>query len=368
MTDLHYLSYDPAQVWEKMMDAYHKEGGGPLFYGDEKEIVLRAAHVALLSAFAAHDYAARMRTLSAAEGAYLDAIGNTRGAERIKATKAKAELDVVLRGMGTVVLQKGTVFTYDGLVFYATLRDVMAGTNGEDVTVRVSVECTENGEVGNRLLVNQTLQPVKGSKAIVSAIAITSATGGREAEEDAPYRERIRSAESVASTTGTRNAYRMRAMAVSVDILDARALCPEPGIVDIWLRLKENATEPEKAVLITKVIAALNADDARPLTDRVNVKPAERVEYLLAVKYTLPQEDAGGTYLKMEAAANVYREWQEKTLGISFDPYRLQALLYEAGAERAEISAESYVGAGAAVYTQMNPNQYLSGNVKLMET
>ena len=41
-TELHYITYDPEAIWEKMMENYNKAGGEILYPGDEKEMLLRS--------------------------------------------------------------------------------------------------------------------------------------------------------------------------------------------------------------------------------------------------------------------------------------------------------------------------------------
>ena len=40
-TELHYLTYDPDEIWAEMQRAYVENGGDILYPGDEKEMLLR---------------------------------------------------------------------------------------------------------------------------------------------------------------------------------------------------------------------------------------------------------------------------------------------------------------------------------------
>lgn len=336
MADMHYVSYDPDAMWEAMQTAYYEASGGILYPGDEKEILLRAVQSILISAYAAHDYAALMRTLRYAVGEYLDLIGDTRGVARIAASKAEADAEVKLRGNGTITLPKGTVFTNNGIEFFETTKMVQCTIGGEEGTVRVTVRCTEAGERGNGYRLGSTLLPVVGSKTIVQATLSTESAGGREKEDDESYRARIRSGTMTGSTTGMAIAYRARVMAVSTDVWDAMALRGDEGTVEIYVLMAEGISQAEKDDLLLEIEDALSEQTARPLTDVVNVQEAGLIPYTMTVECTYSTaEDVSAT---IEAAVKEYRTWQEQTIGRAFDPFKLVSLLYNAGATRVEIN------------------------------
>ena len=87
-TETHYLSYDPDEILKEMIDAYAAAGGGPLWPGDEKELLLQSVLSVIVQAFAGVDNALRMATLRYAVGDYLDIYGEKRNCVRISATKA----------------------------------------------------------------------------------------------------------------------------------------------------------------------------------------------------------------------------------------------------------------------------------------
>ena len=39
--EIHYLAYDPEELWKEMIVAYVEAGGDILYPGDEKEMLLR---------------------------------------------------------------------------------------------------------------------------------------------------------------------------------------------------------------------------------------------------------------------------------------------------------------------------------------
>ena len=62
-TELHYITFDPDEMWQAMNLAYIEAGGDVLYAGDEKEMLLRGVQAILMQAFAGVDNALRMATL-----------------------------------------------------------------------------------------------------------------------------------------------------------------------------------------------------------------------------------------------------------------------------------------------------------------
>lgn len=362
---LHYVSYLPESLWEAMIQAYVDQGGDVLYPGDEKEMLLRGVQAILVSAYAAHDTAAKLRTLRYAVGEYLDLIGETKGVARIEAAKATATATLTVAGSGTITLPAGTKFTKDGTVFFANPEAVVVIGYGSEVTAAFTLECTEGGEFGNGIVAGTVMKPVEASRTFVSAELTGDTTGGRDEETDDDYRERIRLAGLNNATTGPQMAYESKAMAVSTAITDASAIRVADGSVAVYLLLDTELTEAEKAAQIAAVLAALNAEDERPLTDLVTVQEAAQIAYALDVTYRAPDTATQNVIAAIAAAAEEYRDWQNTQIGRAFDPYKLTAMLYNAGATRVTIEETSTVGEGSAEYTEITQAQYLLGTVTL---
>lgn len=90
-TELHFLTFDPEEMYRDMMEIYMASGGEALYPGDEKEILLRGVQQIMVTGFAAVDNALRMSTLRYAAGNYLDLLGENRGCERLQAEKRREQ-------------------------------------------------------------------------------------------------------------------------------------------------------------------------------------------------------------------------------------------------------------------------------------
>lgn len=358
--ELHYLSYDPDAIWEEMMLCYAQAGGTLVYPGDEKEMLLRGVQAMLVQVFAAVDNALRMQTLRYAVGEYLDIIGEQRGCERIQAAAARASVTITTNAMDrALTLEAGTAMSADGEVFYLLEEALPLSRYAQSYTVTVRAEQT--GSRGNGLLAGTQLQLAVSNEAVRSIVAQTDAAGGGDEENDESYRERIRLYEDETVTTGPKSRYEAAAKAVSTEIIDAAAVNGGAGRVELYLIL---ADEAAAAPILQAVTEALSADDVRPLTDTVSVQVAEALPYVLNVEYTA---ESGVASSALQEAVSEYQQWQDETVGQSFDPYRLMALLYQAGATLVQWGAGSSFNGGAVERTAIPETKRCSGTVTLTD-
>lgn len=358
-TELHYLTYSKDEIWELMMLNYVAAGGDILYPGDEKEMLLCSVLSDIVQVFAGVDNALRMQTLRYAVGDYLDILGEQRGCPRIEATAATASVTISTNTTGYAdVLPAGTTMTADGEVFYALKADFpMTGTS---MTATVDVEAVNAGSAGNGLLAGTFLQLAVASESVSSIVAATDARGGNEREEDEPYRERIRKHGLASVTTGPARQYEEAAKAVSSEILDARAYSQVDGLVEVCVLLEADAASE---TILAAVEDALSAEDVRPLTDQVIVSEAQPVIYRL---YLLYSADSGAVVPAITQAVTDYQEWQDNTIGRAFNPDRLMAAVYQAGATRVQWGEGSVFDDGGEVrYTEINIDQHCKGTITI---
>ena len=117
------------------------------------------------------------------------------------------------------------------------------------------------------------------------------------------------------------------------------------------------------AALLAAVTAALNDTTVRPLTDHVTVAAATAVPYTLNVRYSY--DGSSGTQTLITEAVSEYKAWQEQTIGRAFNPDKLAAMLYQAGATRVLWGTGSNFDSGTVEYTEIEANEYCSGTISL---
>lgn len=358
-TELHYVTFDPEEIWNDMVVAYVEAGGEVLYPGDEKEILLRGVQAIVTQVFAGVDNGLRMQTLRYAVGEYLDALGEARNCPRIEAEAAKANVRITFNASNqSRNIPAGTALTADGEVMYLTTEAFTQ--TGFAQRVEIGVQCRETGSVGNGLTQGTVMYFAVSNPAIESIVVLEDAEGGKDREDDETYRERIRQHGLSSVTTGPARQYETVALSVSSEILDAKALNLGAGNVGVYLILKNETGE---AAILTAVADALSADDVRPLTDVVTVQKAADIPYTLNVQYTV---DGSSNLTDAAAAAlETYQEWQDNTIGRAFNPDRLIAMLYQAGASRVVLLDGSAFNGGSAVYTTIGTSERCKGTISI---
>ncbi len=360
-TELHYLTYDPEEIWTEMIQNYVEAGGDILYPGDEKEMLLRSVQADIVQIFAGVDNALRMMTLRYAVGEYLDIYGETRGCERIQASAATADVTITANATGKeAVLEAGTAMTADGINYYLLQEDLALTGSGQIVTVRVIAE--QEGSAGNGLLAGTEMSLAITSSSVNSIVVATDAAGGNEEEEDEAYRERIHKYGLATVTTGPAQQYESVAKNINSAIVDAKALNAGAGNVGIYLIL---STDTGQDAIMAEVLRALTETDTRPLTDQVHIYKATDIPYTLNVQYAC--NNSSSTTAAISAAVKDYQEWQDNTIGRVFNPDRLMASLYQAGATRVIWGDGSKFGTdGDITYTEIADNERCKGNIQLI--
>lgn len=355
----HYVAYDPDQIWQAMMEAYVAAGGDLLYGGDEKEMLLRAVQSVLVQACAGVDAALKQATLRYAEGEKLDLYGDKRNCARIEAQAARAEIEITFKeGARARTIPEGYAVSSDGVTMYLLTEDIEY--TGAVRVFRTEVICQQTGVAGNSLTSGTQMQFLRPQEGVQSVYCVEDASGGQERETDDVYRERIREYSLANVTTGPRIQYESVAKGVTSEIIDAAALNTGAGQVTVYLLL---AHDEGAAAIIQNVTDALNGVSVRPLTDQVTVTRCTDIEYEITAQYSLENT---ASLTDLQAAVAEYQEWQDNEIGQAFNPDRLMALLYRAGAARVVWKDGSHFGTdGAIEYTLIQPNERCKGTIVL---
>lgn len=358
--EVHYLTYDPDEIWAAMTQAYMEAGGDVLYPGDEKEILLRGVQEILVQAFAGVDNALRMATLRYAVREYLNLYGEGRNCYRIAAAAATAKVEITFRTTNAArTIVKGTpLVAPDGEMLYLLAADV--NQTGYEETVTADVICGKTGGGGNGLLAGMQMQFLSPLDAVVSVFCVENASGGQDEEADETYRERIRRYGLTSIATGPEVQYESAAMDVTSEILDANAVNGGAGIVNVYLLLSSDVGAD---TIIEAVKAKLNARNVRPLTDQVVVAKADAIPYRLNVRYATG--DGRNLAAEVTAAIEEYKKWQDETIGRAFNPDRLMAMVYQAGASRVIWGEGSNFNGGSVAYTEIDEKSHCQGVINM---
>lgn len=359
MAEIHYLTYDPDAIWKDMTDAYIDAGGDVLYPGDEKELLLRGVQAIVTQVFAGVDQALRMSTLRYAAGEYLDVYGEERNCTRIPAKSAAAKIRITFSASGTSkTIAAGNLLTADGETMYKTTEDI--SQSGVAQEVEAEIEAEKTGSAGNGLLKGTQMQFMVSNPAVVSVFVSESAAGGQDEEDDDTYRERIREYGLVNTTTGSAKQYESAAMKASSNVIDANAVQRGAGHVGVYLILSDTTSADSTIALVEE---ALNAEESRPLTDMVSVGEAAEKVYTLIAQYVPPT--GSNITAALTEAVTEYQEWQDNTIGQAFNPDKLMAMIYQAGATRVTWGDGSAFDGGAVQYTEIGAGVRCKGTITL---
>jgi len=236
-----------------------------------------------------------------------------------------------------------------------------------DEYIDVPVRCTRPGAHSNGFMPGQinTFLDLPLVPIISAVESMTESAGGAEEADDDEYYEMLRRSQDSFSTAGARGSYIYHAMKVSKDIGDVIPNSPTPGQVDIYVLMKDGTMAGEE--IKNAVYAACNADDVRPLTDKVEMKDPEYVEYDINFKYFVFSQGArfslADTEKAVRQAVDEYISWQAGKLGRDINPDELLKYVRRAsGVKRLEITAPAFIPLRDGFHTDDNKQPQIARN------
>lgn len=159
-------------------------------------------------------------------------------------------------------------------------------------------------------------------------------------ESDEDYRRRIQLSLEGYTTAGSVGAYTFHALSASSDCLDVAVANPPltPGTVNVSV-LSRTGSGAAPAETLDAVIAALNAEEVRPVCDTVVVQSAEIVDYAITASLTL-YSGAGQTQV-LEAAQAAVQAYADRMHRLGLDVTRsgIFAALHQAGVQNVTLTA-----------------------------
>jgi len=226
----------------------------------------------------------------------LDYLGQLVGVSRLPPQGASCVLQFTLgaTSMQPLTIAAGTlVGTQDGAFAFATTADLTIAAGALSATVFATA--TTTGMAGNNYPIGSVSVQLRPNAQIAAVTNTTITSNGGDVETDDHLRERIQLAPNRFSVAGPSGAYAFWAFSADPSIVDVQITTPVPGTVDVWV-LTGPVTQPAaapntagiaSAALLAKVLAVVNADTVRPLTDTVNVLAVNEVDYQVVATVTL---------------------------------------------------------------------------------
>lgn len=152
-------------------------------------------------------------------------------------------------------------------------------------------------------------------------------------ESDANLRERTQMAFDALNTAGSENSYRYHALSADGRVADVSVTSPSPAQVTVAILQKDsdkNAASDELVAVVSKV---LNAEDVRPIADRVTVMAATVVDYTIEAELHIGKDPQVATLL--DNAHDSIREYAnaQKRIGRSVHRSAIYAALHIKGVD-----------------------------------
>lgn len=343
--NIQYVDTNADKLVSLLIKGYEDITGRKLYPADPMRLFILWIADVMIQQRVLIDYSAKQNLPRFAEGENLDELVEFLNdtIKRLPPQQARTKLKYTLsteRETATII-PEGFKVTVDGEINFQTTKDLIIKAG--EVTGEVEAVCTEAGKIGNGFAPGQINQAVDIAPYLQSVTNITTSAGGAETETDDSLYKRYREALATYSTAGPEGAYKFFAQTASVGIADVKAESPRPGVAEIRV-LMENGELPQEETL-QKIEKILSADDIRPLTDKVQVKAAEKVNYQIDVTYYTLKNGIRGAEEEAKAvneAVEQYIKWQSEKMGRDINPSMLYKFLMEAGVKRVEVRKPAY--------------------------
>ena len=237
--------------------------------GDNIMLVLRAFSYRELHLRAYFNKLAKAFFLSTASGSDLDNLAETLyGMYRLKGAKPYANMEFSLTAPLTYdyLIPAGFELTNETGEYFAKLKEDVVIKAGEISAVGVMELQKEISYLDIKTEIQVTPLPY------VQVKQLEAFKNGSNPESDEEFKERIRASFAYKSTAGSALTYKSYALKADERIEQVKILSPSAGVVDV-VYYSPYADE----IMQKRIEEMLNADDVRPLTDKVVVKKANEV-------------------------------------------------------------------------------------------
>lgn len=344
--DIQYVDTDPEKLINLLINGYEKIAKKKLYPADPIRLFILWIADILIKQRLLIDYSAKQNLPRFAEGQSLDELVSflNERTERLPAQAARTKFKYIFsisRDTATII-PAGARITVDGEINFRTTKDLIIPPNATEGEIEAI--CDRVGEIGNGFKPGQIKEPIDIFPYLDKVENITETAGGADKETDDSLYNRNRESLGTYSTAGPEGAYKFYAKSASASISDVKVNSPAPGVAEIRVLL-ENGGIPGEEIL--QAIDELLSDKTiRPLTDNVEVKAPEIINYNIDITYyTLSGSPLSATDAEKAAdeAVKEYIRWQSEKMGRDINPGQLNYLLLKAGIKRVEIREPEFM-------------------------
>lgn len=169
---------------------------------------------------------------------------------------------------------------------------------------------------------------------IVPATKQTSAV--MESDED--LRKRTQMKFEALNTAGSENSYHYHTLSADGRVADVSVTSPTPAEVIVSILQKDSEKNQANSDLVTIINNALNAENVRPLADRVIVKSAEIIDYEIEAQLYISKEPQTATLLENAYNSITSYTKDQKRIGRSVYLSAIYASLHIKGVDKVVIT------------------------------
>lgn len=344
------VELDPDVILAAILASYVSLGGDTLGGSDPRRLILATTAYELAQQNAMIEAAARGNLVGTdddgdlyATGTSLEALAAFVGLSRLPASASVCTLRWTLTGVqpNAITIPLGNRATANGDILWKTteIAEVAIG----DLFVDVAARATTTGAATNGFVAGQIATIVDPIAHVASVANTDTTSGGGDEETDAELTARILLAPGAYSVAGPIDSYKSHTYAVNTTITDVSVESPTPGDVVVTFVLDDGAIPG--ATLIAEVLAALSAEEVRPLTDNVTVQAPSTLTYAITLTYYISTDDSGeatAIQAAVDAAILAWITWQRSALGRDVNPSKLIADILAAGAKRVVLTDPAF--------------------------
>lgn len=170
-------------------------------------------------------------------------------------------------------------------------------------------------------------------------LIITAATDDRPAvyESDEVFRGRVQRAFDRLSVAGPEAAYKYHCLSADGRVADVAVISPSPAVVNIAILQSDSQTGEASDELVSIVNRAVNAENVRPIADRVSVQSAQIQPYRIRAKlYITKEPEASAVLATAQAKTKAYTQAKNR-IGRSVRLTAIHHCLHIDGVARIEL-------------------------------
>nr|WP_295945367.1 baseplate J/gp47 family protein [uncultured Agathobaculum sp.] len=341
-TQYQFVSTDTGTLVSSLIAGYERITGTSVQPASPEKLFIQWVADIIIQERIINNYTGNQNIPSRAEGENLDALGELfYASERPAAQPAvcterfyisEAQETAILIPVGTRVTDASNTLVWE------TVEDVYVSIGSTYADVQI--QCQTPGIIGNDYAAGQINTIIDLFDYYDHCENMTASDDGADAATDDEYYDLMRASQDAYSTAGPKGGYIYIAKQVSTEIADVVANRPSAGKVDLYVLMDDGTIA--QAETKNAVLAACSADTVRPLTDDVEVKDPQTVEYDISFTYYIPS-DAAVSSAEIEAAVDAaveqYVAWQCAKLGRDINPSYLIGLLMKTGIKRVVLTA-----------------------------